>query len=124
MPRITIETNKSFTNEQKSRITEQAGLALEQIPKEKAEYLMIDFKVGMDMCFGKYTKDPCACVEINILDSVYEKTPQSILEQVLARITGIVCANSNIKPEQMYVLFRNSKMWAYQGANIEKTLLR
>ena len=124
MPRINTKTNITLSEEQKNVITQEMAEVVNLIPRESGAFLMADYEDNSSIRFGNDVKEPCACVEINILDSVYKTTDPEIFETVLGKLSAIISRNCNIPENRIFVLFRNSSMWAFEGLNIEKTILK
>lgn len=124
MPRITIKTNMTMPETMKASITSQMQTAICMIPREQGAFLMIDYEDNHAIYFGEDMKQPCASVEVNVLQSVYDEVDQGTKEAFLAKASAIICNTCGIPDNRIFVFFRNSQMWAAEGINIERTLLK
>ncbi|MDO4977035.1 MAG: hypothetical protein Q4E53_07220 [Eubacteriales bacterium] len=124
MPRMTIKTNVFLNKERKYRMMVELKDAIELIPNENGDWLMADFQDESFMLFGENASAPCASVEINVLDKVYDMTEVTILEDVLAKVTEIVGKYTDVEAGRIFAYYRNSTLWAAAGENIERGLLK
>ena len=123
MPRINVKTNVSLTDEQMKSMTDEMSKVIDLIPRESGAYLMADYEADSNIMLGN-PKEPCACVEIMILEPIYLTTDKEILENVLKELTTITNKICNIPDNRIYVIFRNAPLWSVEGINIEKTLFK
>lgn len=123
MPRMTIKTNVFLNKERKYRMMVELKEAIEIMPKENGDWLMADFQDETFMLFGDNASDPCASVEINVLDKVFDITSEADMEAVLEKVTEIVAKYTDVDPGRIFAFYRNSSLWAAAGVNIEKGLL-
>lgn len=123
MPRINIRTNSYLSKQNQLAMTLEMKKVIDTIPWEDGKHLMADFTDDCSMIFGDNPSLPCATIEINILEKVYLRVDESILEEVLMQLTKIVCNYSKIPFDRIFAFFNPLPMWAWKGLNIEKTLI-
>ena len=88
MPRITVKTNVFLNREKKYRMTLEFKEAIELIPCEKGSFVMADFEDEAFMLFGdEAASDPCAAIEVAVIQNAIDKYDKEIFVQVLARMT-------------------------------------
>lgn len=124
MPRITTTTNIYLNRERKYRMFVEMQKAVEIIPFEKGEFLMADFQDESFMLFGENPSEPCASVELNLLDKAYDKAGSEMVEKVLLRLEEIVAEYSGICPDRIFTYIRNANIWTYNGVNIDGNLIK
>jgi hypothetical protein len=96
---------------------------IDTIPWEDGEHLLADFEGERSMLFGDKPELPCATIEVNILEKVYLRIEPDILEKALYSCTTIVGGHCRIPLDRIFAFFNPIPMWAWEGINIEKTIL-
>ncbi len=125
MPRIILTTNLFLNKEQKRQIHEEFKAAIEIIPCEKGSFVMTEFRDDADMLFGDVGMDePCASVELALVEEAFNSCGRPVLEQLLFRFTETIMRNTGIPEEKIFVYYRNSPLWCYQRKNIVGSLLQ
>lgn len=123
MPRIKIRTNTYIAKDKKLIITEELKKVIDTIPYEVGKFLMTDFEDEQSILFGENPAEPCCSIEINVLDKVYDRVSQDILEKAMMTSTAIVSNYCNIPTSRIFTFFQVMPLWAYEGINIEKSVL-
>lgn len=123
MPRINVRTNSYLPKQKQIAMVLEMKKVIDTIPWEDGKHLMADFADGCSMMFGDNPSLPCATVEINILEKVYLRVDESILEEALMQLTKIVNKHSKIPFDRIFAFFNPLPMWAWEGLNIEKTII-
>lgn len=124
MPRIHVRTNEFISKDKKYSMVREFKEVVDTIPWEIGEHLMADFEGECAMLYGEDAELPVATVEFNILEKVYLKVDDAILERALFNVTAIVSNTLKIKPNRIFAFFRPIPMWAWEGINIEKTIIK
>ncbi len=124
MPRIRLRTNAYLTKEKKLSMTSELKKVVDTIPWEDGNHLLSDFEGECDMLFGDSPTPPCATVEFNILEKVYLKVDPEILEKALYMVTSIVSNYCKVPADRIFAYFNPIPMWAWEGINIEKTIIK
>lgn len=124
MPRITTKSNIFINKERKYRMMVDMKQVIEKIPCEKGEFVMADFQDECFMLFSEEASQPCASIEVNILQKVYDMTDPQILEDVLLSFMDIVSKHTSIPKDRIFAYYQNSDMWTYNGVNIVGNLLK
>lgn len=124
MPRIHVKTNVYLNKEKKLTMMKEMKQVIDFIPWEKGDFLMADFEDECEMMFGDDFSQPCAAVEISLIQAVYQNVSPKIHEKVLACLTEIVSRNGKIPADRIFVLYKNSPLWALGGDNVEKTIVK
>ena len=124
MPRITTTTNMYLNRERKYRMYVEMQKAVEIIPFEKGEFLMADFQDESFVLFGGNPSDPCASVELNLLEKAYDVAGPEAVEKILVRLSEIVAEYCGIPQDRIFTYNRNSQVWVADGVNIDGNLLK
>ena len=124
MPRINMKTNIALSDGQVKQMMSEMSQVIDLIPRESGTYLMADFEEKCRLVLGDNPLEPCASVEIMILEPIFKTTDKTILENVLSQLSAITSRVCAIPENRIYVLYRNSPLWAVEGINIEKTLFK
>jgi len=125
MPRITVKSNTFINKERKYRMTVEFKKAIELIPCEKGAFVMADFDDEAFMLFGdENASDPCASIEVAVIDDAFQKYDKEIFVQVLARMTEAVMEYTQIPEDRIFAYFRNSPLWTYHKKDIVGSLLQ
>ena len=125
MPIVSIRTNKFMSRDLKVKVAEEIKRVIDTIPYEKGEYVISDITDGATMMLGNVSAEsPCATVEVNIVETVFNVVDRDILEASLFAITQIICSNCKIQPERVYVIFRTVPLWTAAGVDVEKTIVK
>lgn len=124
MPRITTKTNVFLNREKKYRMTLEFKEAIELIPCEKGSFVMADFEDEAFMLFGdEAASDPCAAIEVAVIQDAFDKYDKEIFVQVLARMTETVMKYTQIPEDRIFAYYRNSPLWTYKRQDIIGTLV-
>lgn len=124
MPRITAKTNVFLNREKKYRMTLEFKEAIELIPCEKGSFVMADFEDEAFMLFGdEAASDPCAAIEVAVIQDAFDKYDKEIFVQVLARMTETVMKYTQIPEDRIFAYYRNSPLWTYKRQDIIGTLV-
>ncbi len=125
MPRITVKSNTFINKERKYRMTVEFKKAIELIPCEKGAFVMADFNDEAFMLFGdENASDPCASIEVAVIDDAFQKYDKEIFVQVLARMTEAVMEYAQIPEDRIFAYYRNSPLWTYHKKDIVGSLLQ
>ena len=124
MPFLDIKTNIKITKEQKDIVRKAMGELLPVIPKEKGEYLMLNFEDECPLSFGGDCNCPCVAAELKILEKLIIIYDSEMIENFLRGATQILCTVLNINPENIFMLCTGVPIWACNGENIEKTIVK
>ena len=116
MPRITVKTNVFLNREKKYRMTLEFKEAIELIPCEKGSFVMADFE-------DEAASDPCAAIEVTVIQDAIDKYDKEIFVQVLARMTETVMKYTQIPEDRIFAYYRNSPLWTYKRQDIIGTLV-
>ncbi|MBQ9156799.1 MAG: hypothetical protein IJ137_08460 [Eubacterium sp.] len=68
--------------------------------------------------------DPCASIEVSVIDEVYDFYDRDIFEEVLVKMSDALMAHTGIKQERVFVYFKNAKIWTCLGKDITKGLIK
>ena len=102
MPRITVKTNVFLNREKKYRMTLDEAF----------------------MLFGdEAASDPCAAIEVAVIQDAIDKYDKEIFVQVLARMTETVMKYTQIPEDRIFAYYRNSPLWTYKRQDIIGTLV-
>ncbi len=119
-----MKTNTALSDGQVKQLMSEMSKVIDLIPRESGAYLMADFEDNCRLILGDNPEEPCACVEIMVLEPIFKTTDKAILEEALAQLSTLVNRVCSIPENRIYVLYRNSPLWAVEGINIEKTLFK
>ena len=98
--------------------------AIELIPCEKGAFVMADFEDEAFMLFGENASDPCASIEVSVIDDAFELYDKTVFEQVLAKMTETVMKYTQIPEERIFAWYKNSSLWVYKKKDIVGSLLK
>lgn len=125
MPRITVKANTFINKERKYRMTVEFKEAIELIPCEKGAFVMADFDDETFMLFGdENSSDPCASIEVAVINDAFVKYDKEIFVEVLARMTETVMKYTQIPEDRIFAYYRNSPLWTYHKKDIVGSLLQ
>lgn len=113
MPFIHTRTNISLSRKQKENVKKELGEAISIIPGKTEQYLMVGFEDSMSLYFAGDILEPCAIVTVEI----FGKTTDEIYQQMTAKITEIISSDLSMKPERIYVNYREVDHWGMAGVN-------
>ena len=99
--------------------------AIEKIPCEKGAFVMADFMDETFMLFGdENASDPCASIEVAVIDDAFVKYDKAIMVDVLAAMTETVMRYTQIPEDRIFAYYRNSPLWTYHKKDIVGSLLK
>lgn len=113
MPFINTKTNISLSRKQKENVKKELGEAISIIPGKTEQYLMVGFEDSLSLYFAGDILEPCAIVTVEILGS----TTDEVYAQMTAKITQIISTDLSIKPERIYVNYKEVEHWGMAGVN-------
>lgn len=123
MPRVMLKTNIFINREKKYRMMVEFKEAIELIPCEKGSFVMADFDDEAFMLFGDDASDPCASIEVAVIEDAFKAYDQEIFEKVLVQMTETVMKYTQIPEDRIFAWYRNSPLWTYKRMNIIGNLL-
>lgn len=112
MPYINTVTTVNITNEQKEKLTQAFGKAIELIPGKSEEWLMLRFAGGEMMAF-RGDHSPCAMLEVEIFGRANPRDLDALTEELCKITSDILAIDSN----RIYVKYEEIDNWGYDGAN-------
>ncbi|MDF2907714.1 MAG: hypothetical protein K0R34_3035 [Herbinix sp.] len=113
MPFINMKTNLQVTKEQKERVKQKLGKAIELIPGKSEEWLMVAIDDNISLYFKGKADKPIAFVEVKIFGSTTEEAYQL----VTAQITHVLNEELSISPDQIFVAYAEVEHWGWNGNN-------
>lgn len=113
MPFINTKTNISLSRKQKENVKQQLGEAITTIPGKTEQFLMVGFEDSLSLYLAGDNIEPCAIVTVEIFGS----TTDDIYAQMTEKITNIVSTDLSIKPERIYVNYKEISHWGMNGKN-------
>ena len=118
MPLITTKTNTFINKENKYRMMVEFRMIFEEmIPAEKGELVMADFYDEVFLLLGDNASDPCAALEVAMIQDVFDRCGYNLLEAVLARLTDVVTKYTSIPPDRIFAFYRNAPLWCFDKAD-------
>ena len=123
MPRVMLKTNIFINREKKYRMMVEFKEAIELIPCEKGSFVMADFDDEAFMLFGDDASDPCASIEVAVIQDAFKAYDKEIFEKVLVQMTETVMKYTQIPEDRIFAWYRNSPLWTYKRMNIIGNLL-
>jgi len=123
MPRVMLKTNIFINREKKYRMMVEFKEAIELIPCEKGSFVMADFDDEAFMLFGDDASDPCASIEVAVIEDAFKAYDKEIFEKVLVQMTETVMKYTQIPEDRIFAWYRNSPLWTYKRMNIIGNLL-
>ena len=113
MPYIKTTTSVKMTDEQKVKLKNSFGKAIELIPGKSENWLMLAFEDGVTMAFRGDMETPAAMVEIDIFGAASSSAYDALTEKVCAVVSEIL----SVSPERIYVKYRECDRWGFNGFN-------
>ncbi len=123
MPRVMLKTNIFINREKKYRMMVEFKEAIELIPCEKGSFVMADFDDEAFMLFGDDASDPCASIEVAVIEDAFKAYDKELFEQVLFKMVETVMKYTQIPEDRIFAFYRNSPLWTYKRMNIIGNLL-
>jgi hypothetical protein len=124
MPYLSITTNKPMNRKQKDLIHYAVSKAITIVPKEKPELLMSHYNDCASMILSGDMEKPCALVELMVLKQVFDDNDEALFDKLMEVITEIVGTVLEIEKNKIYFVHTGSLMWAADGIDIRKTILK
>lgn len=124
MPYLNITTNKPVNKKQKDLIDYAVSNAITIVPKEKPELLMSNYNDCASMILSGDMDKPCAMVELMVLEQVFNDNDEALFEKLMGVITEVVGSVLDIDRDKIYFVHTGSLMWAADGIDIRKTILK
>ena len=112
MPFIQVRTNQKISAENAEKIKTQLGSAITAIPGKSESWLMVGLE-GDYCLYFKGTDAPAAMVDV----SIYGTASDNALNTLTAHITGILTDILAIPSDRIYVSYRETGNWGWNGSN-------
>ena len=113
MPYIETKASVKITDEQKRRLKEEFGRAIELIPGKSEEWLMLGFVDGMTMSFRGDMSTPAVMIEVDILGKASTADYDALTEKLTVITSNILAVPS----DRIYIKYSEYEHWGYNGFN-------
>ncbi len=114
MPYIETKTTIKATDEQRIKLKEALGKAIELIPGKSEDWLMTSLTDGASMSFRGDTQKACAMVEVDIFGRTERRACDALTEAICKIINEIF----GIDTDRIYVKYKGYEIWGYDGFNL------
>lgn len=114
MPCIQIKTNVKTDVQTAKKIKQSLGQAISCFPGKSEQWLLVSIQDDCTMFFSGQGEEPIAMVEVDILGASIDKNGA---EQITEQITQALSENLGIAPDNMYIRYRASEDWGWNGTN-------
>ena len=114
MPCIQIKTNVKTDAKAAENITQTLGQAISNFPGKSEQWLLVSIQDDCTMFFGGQGEKPVAMVEVDILGSSIDKAGSV---KITEKVTETLNQNLGIAPDDMYIRYRASEDWGWNGTN-------
>lgn len=114
MPCIQIKTNVKTSEKAAEQIKASLGNAISFFPGKSEQWLLVSIQDDCRMYFGGEGGKPVAMVEVDILGSSIDKAGSV---RITEQITKSLNENLGIAPTDMYIRYRASEDWGWNGTN-------
>ena len=105
MPRVMLKTNIFINREKKYRMMVEFKEAIELIPCEKGSFVMADFDDEAFMLFGDDASDPCASIEVAVIEDAFKAYDKELFEQVLFKMVETVMKYTQIPEDRIFAFY-------------------
>lgn len=113
MPFFHVISNMEMDSGVRSRIKEEFGRIVEDIPGKSERWLMVGFTAGKDNLYFQGSSEPCALVDV----SVYGHIPEASYDPLTKDITDAVSREAGISKNRIYVKYSETQHWGLGGEN-------
>ncbi len=113
MPYIETKASVKITDEQKRKLKEEFGRAIELIPGKSEEWLMLGFVDGITMAFRGDMSTPTVMIEVDILG----KASTADYDALTEKLTVITANILSVPSDRIYIKYSEYERWGYNGFN-------
>lgn len=113
MPFIQTKTTKTLTKEQRIRLKEAYGRAIELLPGKTEKWLMLAFEDGVHMAFHGDAQSDMAFLEVSLVGSA----PDEAYDALTARLCELIGEVLDIAPDMIYIKYEECSHWGWNGIN-------
>lgn len=111
---IQIKTNVKTDAKAAENIKQTLGQAISNFPGRSEQWLLVSIQDDCTMFFGGQGEKPVAMVEVDILGSSIDKAGSV---KITEKVTETLNQNLGIAPDDMYIRYRASEDWGWNGTN-------
>lgn len=113
MPFISTKTNKTLTKENKLKLKEAFGKAIELLPGKTEKWLMLSFEGEASMAFHGDAESDMAFLTVALVG----KAPAEAYDALTARICEILGEELSIAPDMIYIKYEETDHWGWNNIN-------
>ena len=112
MPFIDLKTTASIGENEKKKLTELLGKAIELIPGKSEDWLMLNFSGDQMMAF-KGSFEGCAMLEVKI----FGKAQKASFDALTKELCKIMNEEFGIRKDRVYVKYEELDKWGWNDMN-------
>ncbi|MBQ8080612.1 MAG: hypothetical protein IJ240_01795 [Clostridia bacterium] len=112
MPFIDVKANVSIDPRKEEALKRSLGEAIRLIPGKSESWLMLVIS-GNERLYFQGSDAPCAIAQI----SLYGGASREAYDRMTAETTRILAGALAIAPDRIYVNYRETDTWGWNGAN-------
>ena len=113
MPCISTKVNIELAPEKEAVLKEEFGKAISLFPGKSEEWLMLSFEDHCHLYFRGKNDVPIAMVDVNLFGKIDPKACNAFTE----RITSILEIHLALDPSNIYISYRATDYWGWNGSN-------